>query len=200
MKTLTMGNTERHIEILDWFSEFANKEKRKNPRFKSGREQMALVENHGKLIDISRLTEDGRRILGDIIGRLNHTYPDFMIFYNNPVFINNNKTRYAGIPDLIIEVWSLSNTEDEKKLKRDLYRTEKSEFWELDQDSPKIICWNKDGKMYEQHLDKPVKTPWGAQLDLTELAYDVVDILPNDRFRGGPYTGESFDLPMIDEQ
>lgn len=194
MEILTMGTTIRHMEILDWFSGFSNEKKKQDPKFKTGREQIALVDNGGELIDVSALTELGIQYIKDQMGKFGYSYPDFMIFKDNPVIISDNKTRYAGMPDLIIEVWSKSNKKEEKEQKRNLYRTNKSEFWELDQDSPKILCWHKDGQMYEQHMDQPVKTPWGETLDLTELADDVVDILPNDRFSGGPIIGQKIDL------
>jgi len=67
-------------------------------------------------------------------------------------------------------------------------------IWEFDQDSPKIICWDKTGKKYEQFLHKPIITPWGEEFDMTELAHDVLDILPNDRFNGGPDIGQNIDF------
>lgn len=194
MDIMTMGTTLQHMKILDWFSVFSVEKTKKDPYFHYGREQIALVENYEELIDISKLTDDQRQILRESIGKLKFTYPDFMIFKNNPLIISDNRTRFAGIPDLIIEVWSKSNSEDEKTKKRNLYRTQKSEFWEFEQDSPKVVCWAKDDNIYEQFLDRPLITPWGEKLDLVELSYDVVDILPNDRFHGGPNTGINIDL------
>jgi len=182
------------MEILDAFSEFSNKKKREDPKIKTGREQIALVENKGELVDISKYTELGIQTIKGSMNTMKFTYPDFMMFKDNPVLINESKTRYAGIPDLIIEVWSKSNPKSDRERKRLLYRTFKSELWEIDQDSPVIVCWNKDHQMYEQHMDKLVKTPWGEKLDLTELARDVIDVLPNDRFGGGLDIGMDIEL------
>ena len=191
---LTMGTTVRHMEILDAFTEFGSKKKRQNPQIITGREQIALVENYDKLIDVSELTELDIQTVIKNIGKLKYTYPDFMIFNSNPVIISKNETRYAGIPDLIVEVWSKTNQEAERIQKRNLYRTNNSELWEIDQDSPVITCWNKKGEMYQQYMNKTVTTPWGEEIDLTELAQDVIDILPNDRFNGGPDTGVNIEL------
>ena len=188
------------MEILDWFTGFSNEKKKQDPTIKTGREQIALVENGGELVDVSKYTDLGIQTIRELMGSMDHTYPDFMIFKDNPVIINENRTRFAGIPDLIIEVWSRSNSESDREQKRKLYNTNKSELWEINQDSPVIICWNKDGKRYEQHMDKSVTTPWGEELDLTELARDVIDILPNDRFHGGPYTGKKVDLSKFEKQ
>jgi len=194
MEYMTMGTTLRHMKILDWFSGFAIKKYEKEPSFWYGREQIALIENHGALIDVSQLSDEQRQTVRRLMGKARYTYPDFMIFKNNPVIVNDKETRYAGIPDLIIEVWSPNNTDEEKAQKRKLYCTNKSEFWEFEQDSVKVVCWGKGVNKYEQFMDKPLVTPWGETFDLVELSHDVIDILPNDRFGGGPDIGEDFDL------
>ena len=194
MEILTMGNTVRHMTLLDWITIYAVNKKQKDHNFSYGREQIALVENHGALIDIESLNHDQVKKVRDNISKLKFTYPDFMIFKNNPIIINDKKTRYAGTPDLIIEIWSDANLEKDREEKRNLYRTNKSEFWEFEQDSPKVICWNKDGKVYEQLMDKPIITPWGDEIDLVELSHDVMDKLPNDRFNGGLNIGIDIDL------
>jgi len=194
MQYMMMGTTRRHMKILDWFSGFAIKKIEKDCNFFYGREQIALVENYGALIDVSKLTDEQRQKVRESMGRLKYTYPDFMIFTTNSLIINYEDTRYAGIPDLIIEVWSKNNSAKEKEQKRSLYRTSKSEFWEFEQNSPKIICWDKGGNMYEQFMDKPLIAPWGEEFDLIELSHDVNDRLPNDRFNGGPDIGINIDL------
>ena len=194
MEVMTMGTTRRHMRLLARFGAYADKKEREDLNFVYGKEQIALVENYGALIDVASLSEQQWIKLRTEMGKLKYTYPDFMIFKSNPVIINDNQTRYAGIPDLIIEVWFSKNTEEEKEHKRNLYRTNKSEFWEIDQDSVKVVCWNKDGKKYEQIMDKPLITPWDEQFDLVDLAYEVTDHLPNDRFSGGPDIGGDIDL------
>ena len=194
MPIVTMGTTLQHMKILDWFSGFSLKRMQEDPYFYYGREQIALVENYGALIDVAGLTDHQRQTLRESIGQLKYTYPDFMIFKHNPLIISENRTRFAGIPDLIIEVWSKKNSEAEKTQKRQLYCTQKSEFWEFEQDSPKVICWDQAGHMYEQFMDQPLLTPWKEALDLIALSHDVVDVLPNDRFSGGPDSGVNIDL------
>ena len=186
--------SQRHMYILDYFSIFALTRSLEDYDFHYGREQIALVENYEALIDISKLTDAQRQKLRKVMSKMKYIYPDFMIFKDNPIIINRSETRYAGIPDLIIEVWSDIDSEDQKKYKRNLYCTQKSEYWEIEEYSPKIVCWNKDGTKYEQFMDKPLLLPWGEELDLSELSHDVIDILPNDRFHGGPDIGRDFDL------
>ena len=159
-----------------------------------GREQVGLAKNKEKLIDISILSEKDKVLLKENINRLKIIYPDFMVFINNEKIENKKATRFAGIPDLIIEVWSPINTEKEKAEKRELFITQKSEFWEIEQDSMRIICWKPSGKFYEQFLDKPVITPWGEALDLYPLSIDVRDSEPNDKFHGGPDEGIDLDF------
>ena len=164
METLTMGTTRRHMKILDVFTAFFVKKQEQDPEyqnFHTAREQIALVENGRELIDLSELTLLGLQEVKNKMSELDHTYPDFMIFKENPVLMNDAETRYAGIPDLIIEVWSKTNYESEREQKRVLYCTGKSEFWEIEQNSPIITCWNKEGQMYQQQMNEPVKTPWG---------------------------------------
>lgn len=186
--------TQRHMQILDYFSVYALPKSLEDFDFHYGREQIALVENYSALIDVSELSDVKRQKLRKIMNRMKYINPDFMFLKNNPVIINKIETRYAGIPDLIIEVWSDKSSNDEKLYKRKLYCTNKSEFWEIEENSPKVICWDKDGKKYEQFMDKPLITPWGETFDLVDLSHDVIDILPNDRFHGGPDIGEDFDL------
>jgi len=193
MEILTMGTTRRHMKILDVFTAFFVNKQEEEPDLQTAREQIALVENGRELIDLSELTVLGLQEVKNKMGELDHTYPDFMIFKENPVLMNNTESRYAGIPDLIIEVWSKTNHESEREQKRALYCTNKSEFWEIEQNSPIINCWNKEGQMYQQQMDAEVKTPWGELINLTSLAKDVADV-PNDRFHGGSSTGKKIDL------
>ena len=82
-----------------------------------------------KLIDIADFN----------IAHLNdlHTVqPDLMLFDKNAWVTNESCTRYAGKPDLIIEVWSNSNDEAHRKFKKYLYNSSDiTEHWYLTQDS-----------------------------------------------------------------
>jgi len=188
-----MGTTRRHSQILSKFDAIFVEQDLRNEIF-SAREQIALVKNKGKLIDVGNLDKTQQTVVYNSMNQLKITYPDFMIFKKNPFIINLNMTRLAGIPDLIVEVWSPFNTPGEKEEKRQLYITDKSEFWEIDQNSIKFICWKADGTSYEQYLDRPVLTPWEEALDLSSLARDARDVEPNDVYHGGDDEGIDLDL------
>ncbi|MCL2773451.1 MAG: Uma2 family endonuclease [Oscillospiraceae bacterium] len=48
------------------------------------------------------------------IDDLEYVQPDFILFHKNPYVENKRRTRTAGCPDLIVEVWSDGNTAGEK--------------------------------------------------------------------------------------
>jgi hypothetical protein len=188
-----MGTTRRHMEILSFIEKFFIDRHLKR-ELMVGREQIGLVKNKEQLIDVSVLSPSQQKIVLDNINQLKLVYPDIMIFKDNASLINFNNTRVAGIPDLVIEVWSEFNTISEREEKRKLFQTSKSEFWEIQQNSIKIICWKQNGEEYEQFLDKPVVTPWGEVLDLYPLSVDARDFEPNDKYHGGEDIGISIDF------
>lgn len=167
-----MGITYRHTEILAFFDSLFVRRSIQRELW-SAREQIALIKNNGKLIDLDGLNAEQKEKIAENINRMKFTYPDYMVFKENPKLMNEHRTRVAGTPDLIIEVWSPFNSPEEKSEKRHLFIAPKSEFWELDQNSLKILCWKPNGSSYIQYLNRTVKTPWGEELDLTPLALDA---------------------------
>ena len=62
--------------------------------------------------------------------------PDLMLFKENDWVVNDFETRYAGCPDLILEVWSEANDELYRNFKKNLYKTSNTtEHWYITQDS-----------------------------------------------------------------
>jgi len=188
-----MGTTKRHMRILAYLDKLFV-DRALNDELDYAREQVALVYNKGKLIDLSALGSEAKERLRQNINHLRFNYPDFMVFKNNEKMENKNATRFAGIPDLIIEVWSPFNDSTEREEKRALFITPLSEFWEIEQESMKVTCWNRNGQKYYQYLDQPLLTPWGDFLDLNPLSHDVRDVEPNDKYHGGPDEGIDLDL------
>jgi len=188
-----MGTTHRHMRILSFLDKLFI-EKDLNNELLYGREQIALVRNKGKLIDVSTLNDSQQSVVNQHMNAMRIIYPDFMIFKDNPFIFNENKTRIAGVPDLTIEVWSPFNKEAEKVEKRNLFIAKNSEFWEIEQNSIQILCWRSDGTSYYQYLDEPVITPWQETLDLSPLARDARDVEPNDKYHGGDDEGIDIDL------
>ena len=162
--SLLMGTTEKHMKILDMLSSIFIKK-----NYFYGREQIALAINKNKLIDIDSLSKTNFASVKAHINRFKVVYPDFMIFEKNSYIINEKRTRVVGIPNLIIEVWSDSNSDEEKEEKRKLYKTGRSEFWEIRQDSIWIDCHSADGKLYKQSIEHMLLTPWKDRIDLKDI-------------------------------
>jgi len=188
-----MGTTYRHGRILSYLDKlFIDRDL--NNELVSSREQVALVKNKGKLINVDALSPSQQMTVVRSMNELRITYPDFMVFKSNQCLMNENRTRFAGIPDLIVEVWSPFNSTAEREEKRELFINETSEFWEIEQNSIEILCWRADGTSYKQYLHLPVITPWGEELNLTPLSRDVKDWEPNDIWHGGEDFGKDIEI------
>ena len=188
-----MGTTKRHMRILSYLDKIFVERALKD-ELEYAREQVALVQNKDRLIDLAEISNSSKQVLKDNINQLKISYPDFMVFKENEVLENKTGTRFAGIPDLIIEVWSPFNSEKEKEEKRKLYITNKSHFWEFEQESMTVTCWDSSGMQYFQSLDRPLTTPWGEALDLIAISHEVRHSEPNDRYHGGEDVGIDLDL------
>ena len=97
--------------------------------------------------------------------------PDFTLFEKNNYIANIKGARLAGQPDLVIEVWSDSNTSADRAFKKYLYSTSPvTEHWYLEQDSNEVECWLGDKKLRVQTLLNPLNTQSGLQIDLAHFA------------------------------
>ena len=97
--------------------------------------------------------------------------PDFMFFENNAYMTNKKQTRILGQPDLIVEVWSETNSEDERAFKRYLYSTSPvSEHWYIEQDSNTVLCYFGEKRLKSQSLKTILRTQSGVNFDLSLLA------------------------------
>ena len=103
--------------------------------------------------------------------RLNVVEPDFMIFRNNKFLLNEKGSRVLGRPDLIVEIWSESNTPVERSYKHIVYTSSPTtEIWYMEQDSNKVIRFFGEKQIEDLDLTRPLKTQSGIILDLTRLA------------------------------
>ena len=103
--------------------------------------------------------------------RFNSIEPDFMLFRNNKFLLNKNETRVLGQPDLIVEIWSDSNDENERSFKHNLYSSsEITEHWYITQDSNEVICYLGETLLSSQYLNKLLITQSGLEFDLRRLA------------------------------
>ena len=102
---------------------------------------------------------------------LEYVMPDFMIFHKNPYISNEKGTKFIGCPDLIVEVWSDSNTDSLRQIKQLLYSTSpKTEHWYITQDSNTVKCWHGKKLLNDQTLTQILKTKGGLEFDLRYLA------------------------------
>jgi Uma2 family endonuclease len=123
-----------------------------------------------KLVDVTAISSNVERFL-DNITELQHVKPDFMIFKDNPYLTNKKQTRTAGQPDLIIEVWSESNTDEDIVFLKHLYSTSPiTEHWYIEQDSNTIECYFGKEQLPNQYLTNVLVTRKSIEFDLRYLA------------------------------
>jgi Uma2 family endonuclease len=108
----------------------------------------------------------------DIINYLYYVEPDFMFFQKNEHIWNDKETRMAGYPDLVVEVWSESNTQIDREEKFLIYSNSegKTEHWYIEQDSNVVKCYMGEDRLDDQSLERVLKTVRGIELDLTGIA------------------------------
>jgi len=170
-----IGTTHRHNDIISTFSGDILPLKRKKEVL-AFQEQCPLV-YYGdrelpvgfKLVDVTAISDIERFL--DNITEFQHVKPDFIIFKDNPYLRNKKQTRTAGQPDLIVEVWSESNTDDDIDFLKKLYASSPiTEHWYIEQDSNKIECYLGKEKLSEQYLTDVLFTQKGLEFDLRYLA------------------------------
>jgi len=107
----------------------------------------------------------------DNITELEYVNPDFMLFKDNPYIKNKKGTRTAGQPDLIVEIWSESNTDNNRAFLKKLYATSPiTEHWYIEQDSNEVICYFGRDRIENQYLNDVLETRNGLKFDLRYLA------------------------------
>jgi len=106
-----------------------------------------------------------------VINELSYVQPDLMLFQKNKYTENKWNTRTAGCPDLIIEIWSEGNTQEDKAFKKFLYSTsDKTEHWYIEQDSNDVICFLGQNPLPAQSLLNILRTGNEIELDLRRIA------------------------------
>ena len=122
------------------------------------------------LVDVYAI-EDVNDFTSDTINDLEYVQPDFLFFRDNPFICNERETVTAGCPDLIIEIWSNSNTKEEREFKYNLYsNNDIVEHWYIEQKSNEIACFLGRDKLKPQSLANVLKTLKGIEFDLRYLA------------------------------
>ena len=170
---LEMGTTARHNKLLSGL-QYSILNTLEN-LYKAGQiesllEQVALCHTESRLewewaelIDLNRECAN--------INNYNVIYPDYMLFKDQPYKTNEEKTRYAGRPDLLVEVWSDGNDNKLKIFKKTIYSSSPvTEHWYIEQNSNSVECWLGKTQLPEQSLKAILKTQSGLEIDLRHMA------------------------------
>ena len=125
------------------------------------------------LVDAKNI-ENVEYFIDTTINELNYIRPDFILFKNNLYLENERQTRTAGQPDLIVEVWSESNSKNDKAFLQNLYATSDiTEHWYIEQDSNEVICYLGMNRLDNQCLSNVLVTRNGLEFDLRYLAIET---------------------------
>ena len=131
----------------------------------NGRRYSGLEE----LIDLDKI-EDLTTFKLEIINKLDFVQPDFFMYYKNRYIQNKSTSKTAGVPDLVVEVWSESNSFEERKFKKSLYgSSDKCEFWEIEQDSNYLKAHLGTKELWEKSIDSLIYSQNGLCFDLRHL-------------------------------
>ena len=168
-----MANTNRHLELASGLSTSIVYRYWDLIRSKKIRifQESAALSHYGKLGQFAQLIDirsDEYLKCEEDLSSFSYVQPDFMLFKENPFAMNKAGTRFAGFPDLIIEIWSVSNTHFERDAKRNLYSTSSiTEHWYISQESDIVVCYNGSTKLKDKTLTEPMITLKGLEIDLT---------------------------------
>jgi Uma2 family endonuclease len=123
-----------------------------------------------RLVDIT-LLENIEYFTKSTVNYLEYVQPDFVLFRSNPFIVNEFETITAGCPDLIVEIWSESNSKLEKEFKLNLYSSsDKTEHWYMEQGSNKVTCFIGKETLPTQSLLNILRTNDGIEFDLRKMA------------------------------
>jgi Uma2 family endonuclease len=172
---MPMSTTRRHNKLTTMFSGSIIDLIRKN-KVNSFQEECALVywgtkksSSGFSLVDVTKI-EDKNKFIENTILELEYVQPDFVLFKNNIFLENNRQTRTAGQPDLIVEVWSESNSINDRAFLQNLYATsEITEHWYIDQDSNEVSCYYGNEQIDNQNITNILLTRDGLEFDLRHL-------------------------------
>ena len=126
--------------------------------------------NGFELVDVSSI-DDIEYFTDIVINDLDYIQPDFMLFKNNLYLENKRQTRTAGQPDLIVEVWSDSNSQNDRAFLKNLYAaSDVTEHWYIEQDSNEVICYMGRNRLEDKSLADVLVSRSGLEFDLRYLA------------------------------
>ena len=146
-------------------------------KYEAMHEEQALV-YEGNLYDVCSLVDirnmqpkTQAEYRKSIIDLLPFVQPDFMLFDKAGFLLNESETKVAGLPRLVVEIWSPSNREEERMLQKKLYSSREAvEHWYIAQDSNHVEAFIGAAKLPDKDLRGVMSTEFGVSLDLTYLA------------------------------
>ena len=128
-----------------------------------------------RLVDLSEIGNLSE--FAETINDLEYVQPDYMLFHKNPFLYNRRQTKVAGQPDLIVEIWSSSDTQDKREFKQLLYSSSPvTEHWYITQNSNTVSCFYGAWPLPDQNLEDILKTKSGVALDLRHLALESASL------------------------
>jgi hypothetical protein len=172
-----MGTTARHWKLLRYLakSTFDLFERNELEDFS---ESSSLVYYGDKcrapvnceLVNIS-CVDDITDFKHSVINDLEFVVPDYMYFKKgNEFIINKKETKIAGYPNLIVEVWSESNSSLDRQFKKYLYSTSPTtEHWYIEQDSNVVECYFGQERIGDKNLADILVSRDGIEFDLRYL-------------------------------
>ena len=174
---MPMSTTRRHNKILNEFVlRRENSDKAENIDIFTSDCALAhwgskkILNDNCQLVDINKI-DDLDYFRKRTLNQLEYVQPDFMLFEKNKQITNEFETITAGFPDLVIEIWSDSNSEAEKEFKFNLYASGLTcEHWYITQDSNRVECFLGQNQLKEQNLTNILTTNDGIKFDLHRIA------------------------------
>jgi Uma2 family endonuclease len=122
-----------------------------------------------ELIDLSGV--DNIKVFQEVMNDLEFIVPDYMYFKKgNDYLLNKKETKLAGYPNLVVEVWSESNTSLDRQFKKYLYSTSPiTEHWYIEQDSNVVECYYGQERIEDKNLADILVSRDGIEFDLRYL-------------------------------
>ncbi|MCL1988070.1 MAG: Uma2 family endonuclease [Firmicutes bacterium] len=179
MEVIQMGWTSReHTNISEYLTNEIFSKVRKyissgTGFFSSG--STRLVHYGEKFSHLATLVDLAKFDIDDI-GYLSSVEPDILLFQANKFVVSENGTLFAGFPDLIVEVWSKSNTKEERDWKKMLYSSSPiTEHWYLQQNSRVVERWIGNSQLSNLYVDEKMVTNNGLILDISDIPMQFFD-------------------------
>ena len=96
--------------------------------------------------------------------------PDFAYFSTNKFVQNRTTILTAGIPNFVVEVWSIIDMDYDRNHKFRIYSSSDScEHWYLEDRGEVIHCWKGKSRLPDQHISNLLRTTDNIVFDLRHL-------------------------------